>query len=231
MRHLHGLDGSGRHLGEAFDALARQARLVVPDLLGFGVSWKRGTRCTLGEYLDARDAVTSELLLDRAPSLLVGHSTGSVLALGLARRHPAHPLRVACFGPAVYADHRRAALRVHAPNRRRGRGRRTRTGPRRPAAGCATTVDTSGRSPPSCVPTCRCRSHATACCAPGPRAPVRCAASRSRSAPRPSCRSRYVPTASSARAAACRAATTFGSERACTTVSPSRSGLVLAGRR
>src|SRR5688572_2143511 len=83
---LHGLAGSERYYGAAFDALASDARLVVPDLLGFGKSPKPPSgygpdqhSAALGETLDA-------LGVD-APVLLVGHSAGALVALAFARRN------------------------------------------------------------------------------------------------------------------------------------------------
>ncbi len=98
---LHGLAGSHRYFGAAFDALAEVGRLVVPDLLGFGGSRERDR----GEYgLDAHaDAVraTLESLDVEAPIVVGAHSVGVLVALRLARICPAVRGLVA-FGPPLY---------------------------------------------------------------------------------------------------------------------------------
>ncbi len=99
---LHGLGGSHRYFGAAFDVLAGDARLVVPDLLGFGGSLLRGG----GDYgADAHADVLLDSLaqLGVEPPVYVGaHSIGSVVALRLARRWPEGVRGIVAFGPPLY---------------------------------------------------------------------------------------------------------------------------------
>lgn len=100
---LHGLAGSGRYFGAEYDALAADARVVVPDLLGFGASWDRGEQFTVEEHVAALEALLTQV----APTgslVLVGHSTGCVLALALARALPERVRRVICAAPVLYRD-------------------------------------------------------------------------------------------------------------------------------
>lgn len=77
---LHGLGASGRY----WDRLAEEATRfagVAPDLLGFGRSLKpAGSSYSVEEHLDA----LAPLLEDG--SVVVGHSTGAILAAALAAR-------------------------------------------------------------------------------------------------------------------------------------------------
>lgn len=101
---LHGLAGSHRYFGAAFDVLAADARLVVPDLLGFGGSIHRGGT----DYsADAHAAAVHESLeqLGVEPPVYVGaHSVGALVALRLARRWPDGVRGIAAFGPPLYAS-------------------------------------------------------------------------------------------------------------------------------
>jgi pimeloyl-ACP methyl ester carboxylesterase len=111
---LHGLGGSNRYFGAAFDALGQQARLVVPDLLGFG----RSPRPERGEYdLDAHaQAVLGALdtLEAGTPLWLGGHSLGALVALRLARRRPDRVRGVVAFAPPLYRSGEDARQRIRA---------------------------------------------------------------------------------------------------------------------
>lgn len=98
---LHGLAGSGRYFGAEYEALP--GRVVIPDLLGFGAS--RAAKAP-GYGVDAHVAALCEVLdaLDVESMVVVGHSTGCVLALALARARPAQVERVVAIAPVVYED-------------------------------------------------------------------------------------------------------------------------------
>jgi pimeloyl-ACP methyl ester carboxylesterase len=84
---LHGLPASGDTFGAAFDALARQGQLVVPDLLGFGRSQDQERDVfSLDAHLDALDAMARELDLDASRLVVAGHSMGGLLAWHWAAR-------------------------------------------------------------------------------------------------------------------------------------------------
>jgi pimeloyl-ACP methyl ester carboxylesterase len=114
---LHGLAGSHRYFGAAFDALAQDAVLVVPDLLGFG----RSARPTDVDY--GPDAHTDALLaaLQRlgAPAALhvVTHSAAAIVALRLAARCPERVHSVTAFGPPLYRSAAEARRRIEALGR------------------------------------------------------------------------------------------------------------------
>jgi pimeloyl-ACP methyl ester carboxylesterase len=100
---LHGLGGSNRYWGAAYDALAGDGRLVVPDLLGFGRSPRPGRGYGPDAHADAVAACLVELCADR-PLLVGAHSLGCVVALALAARHPHLVERIVGFGPPLYPD-------------------------------------------------------------------------------------------------------------------------------
>jgi len=109
---LHGLAASGRYYGAAFDALADEHRLIVPDLLGFGRSPRPpGGSYGVGEHLGALTAMLDELGIDE-PACVVGHSTGCVLALALADAHPERVAAVVAFAPPVYDSEARARQKL-----------------------------------------------------------------------------------------------------------------------
>lgn len=109
---LHGLAGSHRYFGAAFDGLARDARLVAPDLLGFGGSMEHG-RAEYGPDVHA-DAVRATLEeLEVEPPILVGaHSIGTLVALRLALRWPERVRGVVAFGPPLYRTSEQARAHV-----------------------------------------------------------------------------------------------------------------------
>lgn len=100
---LHGLAGSGRYFGAEYDALAGDARLVVPDLLGFGDSWDRGEGFTVADHVAALRALL-DAVAPTGPLVVVGHSTGCVLALALARALPQRIEQAICVSPVLYRD-------------------------------------------------------------------------------------------------------------------------------
>jgi pimeloyl-ACP methyl ester carboxylesterase len=99
---LHGLAASHLYYGAAFDALAREARLVVPDLLGFGRS-PRPDDVDYGPQSHARALLCAlERLQTRAPVYVAAHSAGALIALRLAALRPDWVRGVLAFGPPLY---------------------------------------------------------------------------------------------------------------------------------
>lgn len=106
---LHGVAGSGRYFGAAFDALADRARVIVPDLLGFGRSPKPATGYDVDAQVAALVACLDALGV-REPAVVMGLSMGSNVAIRLAALHPDRVAAVIGVGPLAYRD-RAAALR------------------------------------------------------------------------------------------------------------------------
>lgn len=100
---LHGLTGSNRYWGAAYDRLATDHTLVVPDLLGFGRSPSpdSGSCYGLDDHVDAIGALLAELDLG-SPISLGAHSIGTVIALRYAHRHPDDVRGVVAFGPPLF---------------------------------------------------------------------------------------------------------------------------------
>lgn len=100
---LHGIVGCGDYYGESYDVLAAGRRLVVPDLLGFGDSYRAAapTGYGLEAHLDALDEMAGSLDLV-GPLTVVGHSMGAVLALHWAHRRRAQVQRVVALSAPLY---------------------------------------------------------------------------------------------------------------------------------
>jgi pimeloyl-ACP methyl ester carboxylesterase len=103
---LHGLVATGDIFGAAFDQLTDTATVVVPDLLGFGLSLDESrSRFEPSDHLDALDAMLEQLGLDDRPLVLGAHSMGGAVAMRWAQRRQSQVERVTCWGPPIYPDH------------------------------------------------------------------------------------------------------------------------------
>lgn len=108
---LHGMFNSGRYWGGDYDVLARQGRLLAPDLLGFG----RSPRPPTGYTLDAHaDAVAGALRSIGVPGPIVfgAHSIGALVSLRVAMRHPDLVAGIVAISPPLYPDEATARRRV-----------------------------------------------------------------------------------------------------------------------
>lgn len=95
---LHGLGASGRYWRQLRDHLP-DISAVAPDLLGFGGSPSpAASRFDVDAHLDALLPVLP------APSIIVAHSTGSILAAALAARHPELARGVLLLGAPAFPD-------------------------------------------------------------------------------------------------------------------------------
>ncbi|MGI8938746.1 MAG: alpha/beta fold hydrolase [Iamia sp.] len=105
---LHGLVATGDVFAATAERLARDHRVAVPDLLGFGRS-RDEEREDFGTdaHLDALIGVVDEVLGDR-PLRIGAHSMGSTLALRLAAALGDRVERVMCLGAPVWPDPRAA---------------------------------------------------------------------------------------------------------------------------
>ena len=98
MLYLHGLGGSSRYWNAVIDAMPPHAA-IAPDLLGFGRSPKPA---------DAAYDVTTHVacLLPLLPdgAVVVGHSTGAILAAALARAVPGRARSLLLLGLPAFPD-------------------------------------------------------------------------------------------------------------------------------
>jgi pimeloyl-ACP methyl ester carboxylesterase len=83
---VHGLGGSGTNWAELAPLLARERRLIVPDLPGHGGSEPLPAVAGLGAFADRVVAVAERE--NALPAPVVGHSLGGLVVLRLALRHP-----------------------------------------------------------------------------------------------------------------------------------------------
>lgn len=104
---LHGILGSNRYWGRAFDRLAHRGQVLAPDLLGFGASPRPAAGYGPEEHGAALVDSTRELEVNEK-LLVVGHSLGALLALWLAWRYPDQVRGVVAFGPPLYRGPREA---------------------------------------------------------------------------------------------------------------------------
>ena len=111
---LHGIIASGDSFGAVYDDLGRSARVVVPDLLGFGASMDTAGPYDAAAHLGALDAALEVLDLDQQPTIVVGHSLGGVLAIRWAATHPDRTRAVLTFGAPLYRTRAEADQRMVA---------------------------------------------------------------------------------------------------------------------
>ena len=100
---LHGILGSNRYWGAAFDRIAANGLLLAPDLLGFGASPRPPSGYGPDEHGAALIASLDEAQV-REPVLVVGHSLGALLAIWLARKHPERVSGAIAFSPPLFRD-------------------------------------------------------------------------------------------------------------------------------
>ncbi|MDP9453937.1 MAG: alpha/beta hydrolase [Actinomycetota bacterium] len=101
---LHGLFASGRYWGAAYDALARESTLLVPDLAGFGRSVEVADGFGPEVHADLVARTITEVSVGSRPVVIGAHSLGCLVALQLARRHPDLVAGIMAFSPPLYAD-------------------------------------------------------------------------------------------------------------------------------
>jgi len=97
---LHGLFASGAFFLPLAEQLSSEARLTIPDLVGFGASPKPNADYTLDFHL----GWLTPLLGEGTSWTVIGHSMGCVLAAHLAQRFPDRVRRLLLFNAPVYAS-------------------------------------------------------------------------------------------------------------------------------
>ncbi len=83
---VHGLGGSHANWLAVGDALARDHRVVAPDLAGFGLTRPEGRSCSVEANAELLTGVIEEI---GRPAVLVGNSMGGMIAMMVAARRPA----------------------------------------------------------------------------------------------------------------------------------------------
>jgi 3-oxoadipate enol-lactonase len=99
---LHAFPLDGRMWLAQKTDLAGSARVIVPDLRGFGRSAELAAPQSIDEYADDVAALLDRLRIERAT--IAGLSMGGYVALALARRHPHRLLRLALADTRSLAD-------------------------------------------------------------------------------------------------------------------------------
>ena len=108
---LHGLAGSGRYWGAAYDTLTSAGGVLVPDLAGFGRSIGASGPFHVAGHADA---VAELLRVSTTEPVVVGaHSFGTNVGVTLAARHPELVRAVVAFGPPWYPDATTARARLN----------------------------------------------------------------------------------------------------------------------
>ncbi|MHB8577831.1 MAG: alpha/beta fold hydrolase, partial [Dehalococcoidia bacterium] len=85
---LHGLGASGRLWRPVAEQLATEARLICPDLLGFGHSPKPSVAYSVTDHVQALDTMLDGLVPTAELVVLAGTSAGAILALEWAAARP-----------------------------------------------------------------------------------------------------------------------------------------------
>ena len=101
---LHGITGSRRYFQRRVRPLERDYRLVLPDLLGFGLSPKPYLEYTLDLFRESVRAFVEERGLAARPLTLIGHSLGGLIALEYASRYGEHVRRMILVSLPRYSD-------------------------------------------------------------------------------------------------------------------------------
>jgi pimeloyl-ACP methyl ester carboxylesterase len=95
---VHGLGGSPRWWRATATELAREHRVIVPELPGFGYG-RGGRRFGLGDAVPVLGGLLERLGHEQAD--LVGHSFGALACLAVAAAEPARVRRLVLIAPAV----------------------------------------------------------------------------------------------------------------------------------
>ena len=101
---LHGITGSRRYWRRKVRALARDFRLILPDLIGFGLSPKPYAEYTIDLFRESVRALVEEVGLADRPIIIVGHSLGGLIALEYAARYGPHVSRMALLSLPRFSD-------------------------------------------------------------------------------------------------------------------------------
>ena len=101
---LHGITGSRRYWQKKVRPLGSDHRIIIPDLLGFGLSPKPHLEYTIEVYRDSVRGFVEEIGLASRPLTIVGHSLGGLIALEYAARHGSHVRRMILLSLPRFSD-------------------------------------------------------------------------------------------------------------------------------
>ena len=85
---LHGITGSRRYFQRRVTPLAARYRVIIPDLLGFGLSPKPPIDYTVPAFRSALRALLEHDGVAGRKHVLVGHSLGALISIEYAIAHP-----------------------------------------------------------------------------------------------------------------------------------------------
>jgi pimeloyl-ACP methyl ester carboxylesterase len=98
---IHGTPSSALLWVDAAAVLAEDARVIIYDRRGFGRSSPSGSGASdLEDHVE--DAVALLEQLDALPAAVIGRSTGGLIALALAQRHPESVRVLVLLEPALF---------------------------------------------------------------------------------------------------------------------------------
>lgn len=106
---VHGLIVSGRYMEPTAELLAASCRVYVPDLPGYGLSYKPRPMLPLRQRVDALVSWMDSVGL--AQATLVGNSFGCQMLVDLAVRYPERVVRLVLQGPT--RDPAASTVRAH----------------------------------------------------------------------------------------------------------------------
>lgn len=101
---LHGLTGSLRYWTRGLNDVSDSHSFLLIDLLGFGDSPKPNSQYSLEEHLDAIEKVLKIENFDDGNVLVIGHSLGAILTIGLVGKQPDWFHSLAVIGLPNYSD-------------------------------------------------------------------------------------------------------------------------------
>jgi pimeloyl-ACP methyl ester carboxylesterase len=99
---LHGWLESWDHWLRTMESLSRMCKTYALDFWGFGESGKQGGGFTVRDYIEMVDQFMERLGIEQA--LIIGHSMGGTVSLGLALEHAERAQKVAVVGSPIVGD-------------------------------------------------------------------------------------------------------------------------------
>lgn len=95
---IHGFRGTHHGMLKIIESLGSGLRLIVPDLPGFGESQAFEGRHDIDDYIEFLDEFKNFIEPER-PSLILGHSFGSIVVSHFAAKHPENISRMILVNP------------------------------------------------------------------------------------------------------------------------------------